>query len=148
MRIVVDTNIAFSAILNTKSKIVMILLQPKNTLNFYSTEQLASELEEHKEKIKSISKYSDYELDRVITLITNKIRFINLRLIPKESYEYAESLTKDIDIDDTEFVALTEHIKGKLWSGDKELQKGLNEKGWNKFISTEELFERTIRLTR
>jgi hypothetical protein len=43
---------------------------------------------------------------------------------------------------------LTEHIKGKLWSGDKELQKGLNEKGWNKFISTEELFERTIRLTR
>jgi predicted nucleic acid-binding protein len=148
MRIVVDTNIAFSAILNTKSKIAMILLQPKNTLNFYSTEQLASELEEHKEKIKSISKYSDYELDRVITLITNKIRFINLRLIPKESYEYAESLTKDIDIDDTEFVALTEHIKGKLWSGDKELQKGLNEKGWNKFISTEELFERTIRLTR
>jgi predicted nucleic acid-binding protein len=148
MRIVVDTNIAFSAILNTKSKIAMILLQPKNTLNFYSTEQLASELEEHKEKIKSISKYSDYELDRVITLITNKIRFINLRLIPKESYEYAESLTKDIDIDDTEFVALTEHIKGKIWSGDKELQKGLNEKGWNKFISTEELFERTIRLTR
>lgn len=54
MRIVVDTNIAFSAILNTKSKIAMILLQPKNTLNFYSTEQLASELEEHKEKIKSI----------------------------------------------------------------------------------------------
>jgi predicted nucleic acid-binding protein len=148
MRIVVDTNIVFSAILNTNSKIARILLQPKSRLNFYSTEQLSSEIEEHKEKIKNISNYSDYELDRIITLITNKIRFINLRLIPKESYEYAENLTKDIDIDDTEFVALTEHIKGKLWSGDKELQRGLNKKGWNKFILTEELFENIIRRTR
>jgi predicted nucleic acid-binding protein len=109
---------------------------------------LSYEIEEHKGKIKKISNYSDYELDRIITLITNKIRFINLKLIPKESYEFAESLTQDIDIDDTEFVALTEHIKGKLWSGDKELQRGLNKKGWNKFISTEELFERIIRRTR
>ena len=144
MRIVVDTNIAFSAILNTNSKIARIILQPKSRLNFYSTEQLSLEIEEHREKIKKNSKYSDYELDRVITLITNKIRFINIKLIPKESYESAKSMTSDIDIDDTEFVALTEHIKGKLWSGDKELQKGLSKKGWNKFISTEELFDRII----
>jgi predicted nucleic acid-binding protein len=148
MRIVVDTNIAFSAILNTNSKIARILLQPKSRLNFYSTEQLSYEIEEHKEKIKKISNYSDNELDRIVTLITNKIRFINLRLIPKESYELAESLTQNVDEDDTEFVALTEHIKGKLWSGDKELQRGLNKKGWNKFISTEELFDRIIRRTR
>lgn len=148
MRIVVDTNIVFSAILNTNSKIARVLLQPKSRLNFYSTEQLSYEIEEHKGKIKKISNYSDYEIDRITTLITNKIRFINLKLIPKESYEFAESLTQDIDIDDTEFVALTEHIKGKLWSGDKELQRGLNKKGWNKFISTEELFERIIRRTR
>jgi len=148
MRIVVDTNIAFSAILNTNSKIARILLQPKSRLNFYSTEQLSYEIEEHKEKIKKTSNYSDNELDRIVTLITNKIRFINLRLIPKESYELAESLTQNVDEDDTEFVALTEHIKGKLWSGDKELQRGLNKKGWNKFISTEELFDRIIRPTR
>jgi predicted nucleic acid-binding protein len=148
MRIVVDTNIAFSAILNTNSKIARILLQPKTRLNFYSTIQLSREIEEHKEKIKKISNYSDYELDRIITLINNKIRFINLRLIPKESYNFAESLTQGIDIDDTEFVALTEHIKGKFWSGDRELQKGLNKKGWNKFITTEELYERIIKRTK
>lgn len=145
MRIVVDTNIAFSAILNTNSKIARILLQPKSRLNFYSTEQLSIEIQNHKTKIKDISNYSDYELDRIITLIINKIRFINLKLIPKESYETAESLTKDVDIDDTEFVALTEHIKGRLWSGDKELQKGLSKKGWNKFISTDDLYERLVR---
>ncbi|MBD3750125.1 MAG: hypothetical protein IE931_11585 [Sphingobacteriales bacterium] len=46
----------------------------------------------------------------------------------------------DIDVDDTEFVALAEHIKAKLWSGDKELMKGLAKKKWTKFISTQELF--------
>lgn len=148
MRIVVDTNIAFSAILNTDSKIARIILQPKNRTNFYSTEQLSREIEEHKHKIKKISGYSTFELDRITTLITNKIRFINLKLIPKESYQYAEYLARDIDIDDSEFIALTEQIKGKLWSGDKYLQKGLINKGWNKFITTEELFERIIKRSR
>jgi len=34
MRIVVDTNIAFGAILNTNSKIASILLYPKSKFNF------------------------------------------------------------------------------------------------------------------
>ncbi|WP_373496022.1 hypothetical protein [Aquiflexum sp.] len=46
-----------------------------------------------------------------------------------------------MDIDDTEFVALTEHIKGKIWSGDRVLKKGLEEKGWNKLISIEEILK-------
>jgi predicted nucleic acid-binding protein len=76
---------------------------------------------------------------RVITLVVKNIRFINVQLISKEAYKIAAGLTKDVDIDDTEFVALTEHLKGRLWSGDKELQKGLQKKGWSKFISTDEL---------
>ncbi len=142
MKIVVDTNIVFSAILNTDGKLARILLQPKNRLYFYATEQLSAEIDEHKDKIRKLSKYSDPELDRVIALITNKIRFINVRLIPGETYALAESLTRGVDIDDTEFVALTEYLKGKLWSGDKELQKGLKKKGWNRFTSTDELFQR------
>jgi predicted nucleic acid-binding protein len=142
MRIVVDTNIVFSAILNSNSKIGRVLLQPKSRFNFYSTDQLLQEIDQHKEKIKTISKYSDSEIDRIITLITSRIRFINVRLISKEAYELAESLTKNVDIDDTEFVALTQHISGKLWSGDKELQNGLKKLGWGKFISTNELFSK------
>jgi len=148
MRIVVDTNIVFSAILNTNNKIAQILLQPKSKLNFYATEQLLVEIKEHKDKIKKISGFSESELDRVIELVTKRIRFINVKLIAKESYQIAESLTQDIDIDDTEFVALTEHLKAKLWSGDKELQKGLKKKSWNKFVTTEELNERIIRRKR
>jgi predicted nucleic acid-binding protein len=84
MRIVVDSNIVFSAVLNCNSKISQILLQPKSKLNFYSTSQLLEELNRHKAKIQKISNYSDHDLERVIGIITGEIRFINLNLIPKE----------------------------------------------------------------
>jgi predicted nucleic acid-binding protein len=142
MRIVVDTNIVFSALLNTNSKFYRIILQPRSRFNFYATDYLNSEIEEHKDRILSITGYSEYELEKLIQLIMKKIRFINVELIPKETYLYALSLTEDVDIDDTEFIALTEHIKGRFWSGDKELQTGLKKKGWTKFISTNELYEK------
>jgi predicted nucleic acid-binding protein len=139
MRLVVDTNIAFSGILNTDGRIARIFLQPKSRFNFYSTQQLLNEIEEHKGKIKKIAGYTDQDLNRAIALITSRTRFINASLIPKEVYLKAEALTLKIDIDDTEFVALGEHAKAKLWSGDKALVKGLRKK-WDKFITTEELY--------
>ena len=145
MRIVIDTNIAFSAILNTNSKIAKIILQPKSKLNLYSTVQLEYELVEHWDKLKKISKYSEIELHKAVTLITSKIKFINVELIPKTLFKKAEKLTSDTDIDDTEFVALTEHIRGKLWTGDKDLQKGLKIKKWDRLISTDELYKLIIK---
>jgi len=141
MRIVVDTNIAFSAILNTDSRIARILLQSKSGLNFYSTDLLLLEIEEHKHKLKELAGYSDFDLNRTMKLITDKIRFIDARLIPASVLTDAHNLLESIDVDDTEFIALTTHISGKLWSGDKALLSGLKQKGWNHFISTGELFD-------
>src|SRR5688572_1515885 len=145
MRVVVDTNIAFSAIVNSNSKPSKIILQPKSKLNLYSTVQLEYELAEHWNKIKKVSKYSDVDLHKAVALITSKIKFINVELIPKNIFNKAEKLTSDIDIDDTEFVALTEHIRGRLWTGDKELLKGLKRKKWDKLITTEELYKTATR---
>lgn len=141
MRIVVDTNIAFSAVLNTDSRIARILLQSKSGVNFYSTDLLMLEMEEHKHKLQKIADYSDAELSKAITLITNKIRFIDARLIPPQTFLESQQLLEDIDVDDTEFVALTTHISGKLWSGDKALLAGLKQKGWDHFVTTKELAE-------
>jgi predicted nucleic acid-binding protein len=141
MRIVVDTNIAFSAILNTDSRIGRILLQSKSRLNFYSTDLLLLEIEEHKSKLKDIAGYSDADLYKTLKLITDKIRFIDARLIPSAVFIEAQHLLESIDIDDTEFVSLTSHIKGKLWTGDKALLSGLKQKGWNHCISTWQLFD-------
>lgn len=145
MRIVVDTNIAFSAILNTNSKISKIILQPRSNVNLYSTKQLLDEIAEHWNKLKKISGYSDRQLHETVALITNKIKFINPELIPINLFKKAENLTKDSDIDDTEFVALTEHIRGKLWTGDKELRKGLQKNKWDKLATTEELYQLIVK---
>jgi predicted nucleic acid-binding protein len=145
MRIVIDTNIAFSSILNTNSKISKVILQPRSRINLYSTKQLLNEITEHWNKLKKISGYSDFQLHETVALITNKIKFISPDLIPTNLYKKAENITKNVDIDDTEFVALTDHIRGKLWTGDKELRKGLQKNKWNKLISTEELYQLVVK---
>jgi len=140
MRIVVDTNIAFSAILNTNNLIANIILYPKSRLHFYSTDLLLLEIQEHRDKLKRLAGYSDSELNKIIAIITGKIRFIDAGLIPSDVLNLTQELLKDIDLDDTEFVALTSHLHGRLWTGDKVLQHGLLQKGWTKFISTNELY--------
>lgn len=140
MKVVVDTNIVFSALLNTNNRLAKLLLLSKNKIHLYSPYLLFQELEEHSGKLKKLASYSEREFKQATTLITKKIRFINSALIPADIYQKSIALTSSVDIDDTEFVALTEHLKGRLWSGDKKLVSGLAKQGWSKIISTEELY--------
>ena len=145
MRVVVDTNVIFSAILNTNGKLSRIILQPKSRINFYTTNLLYEELDRHKNKLISISKYYEDEFQRAYTIITQRIRTINFDLIPKKDFETAFNLVSTIDVNDIEFVALTEHIKGKLWTSDNVLAKGLAKIGWNKIITTKDLYQKSVK---
>ena len=139
MRIVVDTNIVFSAILKSDSLISRIIMNSGNKLNFYSTDLLKLEIEEHNQKLLKLSGLSVTNLDKSISFISNRIRFIDAQFIPTKTLKKTEIMLYDIDINDVEFVALTDHIHGRLWSGDKVLINGLQKKNWKKFISTDEL---------
>lgn len=141
MKIVVDTNIVFSAILNSTSKIGKILINSKDYFQFYSCDFLRVELLKHRIKILDLTKLSPIELEELEFLITKRITFINEGLLSLKTIISTENLLEDIDLKDTPFVALTTQLKAKLWTGDKKLLLGLQTKKYKDIITTSQLSE-------
>ncbi|MFO8233835.1 MAG: PIN domain-containing protein [Bacteroidales bacterium] len=139
-KIIIDTNILFSALLNTDSRIGQILINGKRYYDFYAPEYIREEIIEHKDKIKTIAKLSDNDFIKLYELILRNITILNHTLIPTNIYIKAEKLCETIDLDDTIFVAVAEFTRGKLWTGDKKLINGLSEKGYKRLIRTEEIY--------
>lgn len=139
MKIVVDTNIIFSGLLNTDGTIGDLLFNSDGAFEFYSCNYMRHEIEKHWKKLKHISKLSEEELEESRFKVFAKINFINEALIPEKTWLAAEEIASDIDIDDSDFIALTKHLKGYLWTGDKKLYDGLKRKSFKRIYDTTEL---------
>ena len=141
MKIVVDTNIVFSAILNTNSKIGDLLMNSESIFEFRSVMYLKEEIENHEEKLMAISGLSQGQIEQSTEQVFSCIKFISEEIIPFEVWQKAVRLVRDVDMDDIAFVALSEYEEIKLWTGDKELITGLKAKGFQNCITTEEMVE-------
>ena len=139
MKINVDTNIVFSAILNSNSRIGKILLNSKEHFQFFTCNYLRTEIQRHRNKLLKLTKLTEDQLSELEDLITQRITFIDERLIPQDLLTKTEIQLKAIDPDDTVFVALTKHLEGKLWTGDLQLYNGLKAKRFKNIILTSEL---------
>ena len=106
MRIVVDTNIVFSALMNSNNTMGEILLNLQDELQFFAPELLRIELQRYKDKLKKASKLSEEQLNESATRILERITLISEEVISQSSWIKAFELTKDVDQDDTPFVAL------------------------------------------
>ncbi len=140
-KLIVDSNIIFSAILNTNSRIAQVLLTGDQFYEFYAPKYLRTEIWEHREKIMNIAKLNDESFIEVYELVLKNVTILNHAIADKKYYKEAFELCKDIDEDDIPFVAFSKYLKCKLWTGDKKLIKGLQEKGFKKIITTDMLFE-------
>lgn len=147
MKFVVDTNIVFSAVLNTDGKIGDLLLNSKGVFQFFSCDTLRTELSAHKAKLIQISELNEAQIEQSIYLITRQIEFTDEALIPFEYWNKSALLVRDIDMNDIAFIALSELLGAKLWTGDKVLMKGLVKKGYMNFATTEELYHLRTLLT-
>ncbi len=144
MKIIVDTSIFMSALISPKGIYAELLMNPIFQFEKYSSYFLVIEVFKHKEKILKYSKLTESELlEQVYNLLKN-VTLINESQIPKEVWKKSFELTKDVDENDTAFVALTEYTDGKLWTLDKKLSKGLKNKGYTKIIGTKELKEKAL----
>lgn len=139
MKVVVDSNIVFSAMLNKESSIGDIILNSQDVFTFYSCEYLREEIADHKERIKEIAEYNDRTFDEVQFLVYKQINFFSESTIPFEIWKKAADFVRDIDMDDISFVALSLFLDIKIWTGDKKLITGLAKKGFQNIITTSEM---------
>ncbi len=146
MKIVVDSNIVFSAILNTKSQIGQLLIDGSNHFDFYSIGLLKEEIYNHKGKILQLSSFSEGHYTEVYHLILSNILFVDDILLSNDDLLFAVELVADFDENDALFMALTNYLGAKLWTGDKKLIKGLTLKNFKNTITTNELHKEFVRL--
>ncbi len=140
--IIVDTNIVFSALLNSDGKVGEVLLNNGDQFDFYTSDYLRLEINRYREKLfAATQKVSKENFDEAYFQVVNQIKFISDQQIPFRYWHEAAVLVRDIDKDDLPFVALNLYLEGHLWTGDKKLLQGLLAKGYKNCVSTETLYE-------
>ena len=105
MKIVIDTNIIFSGLLNSNGAIGDLIFNSDGFFEFYSCSYMRYEIEKHWEKLKRISKLSEEELNESKYRIFSRVNFINEELIPEKTWISSEQLVFEIDQDDIDFIA-------------------------------------------
>ena len=141
MKLVIDTNIVFSALLNPNSTIGDLLLNYQDEITYFAPELLLTEIDKYASKIQTYSKLNKTQLAICKSLVLNSVHFVSEELITQENWKLAYQITKNIDQDDTPFVALSLEMKTKLWTGDKKLSQGLSVNNLDLIFSTLEIIE-------
>ena len=77
MKVVVDTDIVVSAVLNSNSRIARVLISGKRHFKFYSCDFLRTELLKHRSKLRKLTKLPEDELEEVIANVCANITFID-----------------------------------------------------------------------
>jgi predicted nucleic acid-binding protein len=130
MKLVVDSNIIFSALISPNGKTAELIFL-KN-VELYSTRTLEIELFEHKMELIKKSGFSESEFDSICFFILKKIYFVEtIELVYFE--EQAAKICPDKD--DVAFFALCLAKGIPLWSNDKLLKN----QNVVKVISTSEI---------
>ncbi len=131
-KIIIDHNILFAAIYTSTSYTRQKLLNSPFT--FYTPNYLIAELFKHRQRIVEKSKASEEEILHYLNQVMQKVHFFNEELISLENFFTAYHLCKDVDENDTAYIALTLELNGELWTRDEVLKTGLRQRGFNQFF--------------
>jgi hypothetical protein len=147
MILITDANIIFSALLKPNSLIAQIIKEEQK-FQFFAPDYLLEEFRVHQKRIEEMSPYTQREFREEWSLIRSRIKIIDSTTISNEIFAKSFEIVKDIDEWDIYFVALHFKTGHKIWTGDKELIKGLKAKGYNICITTEELKDKLYKKER
>lgn len=133
MKVIVDSNVVFSALLKVENVFRYELLLNK-TLDFHTCKYLVIELFKYKNKIFKLSQLNEDQILEGFYGILKRIELHNEDNVLVENWDSAFYLCQDVDINDVPFVALTLELDGLLWTGDIKLKESLKQKGFDRFF--------------
>ncbi len=131
-KIIIDHNILFAAI-HTKTSLIRRRLLD-SPFSFYTPNYLVTELFKHRQRIVEKSKAAEEDVLNYLNQVIQKIHFFNEELISLENFFEAYHLCKDVDENDTAYIALTLELRGELWTRDEVLKAGLRQRGFDRFF--------------
>lgn len=123
MKIIVDTNIIFSSLLTKDNDSKYFLTSTDHEI--YSCHYLFIEIFKHKDKIIKISKLSEDDILLQMDKVFSRINFVQDSIIPISFYTQAFKICKNIDENDTPFIALSLFLDGYFLTGDKNIYSQL-----------------------
>ena len=132
-KVIIDHNILFAAI-HTKSSYTRQKLLDSPFL-FYTPNYLIVELFKHRQRIVEKSKATEEDVLSYLNQVIQKVHFFNEELISLENFFTAYHLCKEVDENDTAYIALTLELDGLLWTWDEALKTGLRLRGFDRFFS-------------
>ena len=133
MRVVVDTNVVFSALAAGCGDLALRLLSPSDAV-FFAPRFLFVELFKHSARLLEATKLPQESLLEALNELVESLEFIDAAAIPLGTWMHARRLCDGVDLKDTPFVALALHLDAKLWTLDEELKRGLRTKGFDRFF--------------
>jgi len=133
MEIVVDTNVIISALLKEGLTRKIIFLAP---FEMYTVPFAKSEIEKHKDKLLDKSGLDDESFRYLLDLIFSRIHVADVNIL-EPFKEKAIEIMKNIDINDSPFIALAMALNCPIWSNDR----GLREQSVVKVYTSREILE-------
>lgn len=132
-KVVIDANRIFSALIAANGSLRRVLCDSTG-YDFYRPKYVLVELFKHKERIATASGLDEPELLGLLHELLERITFFDEDAIGIGSWTEAWRLCRDVDENDTAYVALTLELEGKLWTSDRKLESGLRRLGFNSFF--------------
>ena len=131
--IVVDANIAFR-LLCAGAERIRDRLRPGSGNRFFAPRYLYVELFKHKDRLLKSSQLREADLLEALQALLSRLEFVGEANIPVGTWSKAYQLCREVDENDTPYVALCLHLEARLWTVDLELKTGLAARGFDRFV--------------
>lgn len=132
-RVVIDANRLFSELIAGRQRL-RALFSSHPEFEFHCPKYVFVELFKHKEDIAAATSLAESDLLALLHTLLQHIHFFDEDAVSIGAWTEAWRLCRDVDENDTAYVALTLELDAELWTGDKELETGLRKKGFAKLF--------------